>query len=135
MNRVVLVGRLTKDAETKKTASGISVSKFTLAVDRQYKKEGEQTADFINCVAWRQSADFIGRYGTKGAMIAADGRIQTGSYEQDGRKIYTTDVVVDNLQILSKPEGAKAEPKQATAYSAPILKHEEFGIDSDDLPF
>lgn len=93
INRVILVGRITKDAEIKKTQSGISSCRFTLAVD---KKEG---ADFINCQAWRQSADFMG-YCKKGDIVGVDGRLTTYSYERDGRKITVTEVIADTVRRI-----------------------------------
>ena len=102
MNRVELLGRLTKDPELKKTQSGLSVCSFTLAVNRPKKKDQEeQEADFISCVAWRQSAEYLSQYGQKGSMAAVEGRIQTRSYDdRDGKRVYVTEVVVDNLTVL-----------------------------------
>ena len=100
INRVVLVGRLTKDAEIRRTGSGITMATFTVACDRMKKKdEQENKADFIRCIAWRQSAEFLEKYASKGMLIGVDGRIQTGSYEdkEDGITRYTTDIIVDRL--------------------------------------
>lgn len=104
INRTVLVGRLTKDIELRYTQSNIAYCRFTLAVNRSFKKEGEQEADFINCIAWRNQAENMAKYIGKGSLIGVEGRIQTGSYEKDGQRIYTTDVVCDSVQFL--------EPKQ-----------------------
>ena len=94
INRVVLTGRLTRDLELRRTQSGTSVVSFTLAVDRNFRREGQPEADFINCVAWRQSADFLGQYARKGALVGVEGRIQTRSYDrQDGTKQYVTEVL------------------------------------------
>jgi single-strand DNA-binding protein len=93
INRVILVGRITKDAEIKKTQSGISSCRFTLAVD---KKDG---ADFINCQSWRQSADFMG-YCKKGDIVGVDGRLTTYSYERDGRKTTVTEVIADTVRRI-----------------------------------
>lgn len=111
MNKALLVGRLTRDPEIRYSQgeNATAVGRFTVAVDRPYKKEGaEQTADFISCVAFGKTAEFIGKYFTKGRRIAIDGRIQTGSYvNKEGAKVYTTDVVVDHAEFCdSKPEGA-----------------------------
>ena len=104
INRTVLVGRLTKDIQTKKTTGGVSKAEFTVACDR-----AGEGADFINCVAWRQPADYLGQYGRKGNLIGVDGRISTRSYEKDGRRIYVTEVTVDNVKLLSgKNEGTPA---------------------------
>ena len=103
MNRVELVGRLTKDVETRKTASGLSVANFTVACDRRKSKdaaEGEPTADFIACVVWRQGADYLGDYGRKGDQITVEGRIQTRNYEQDGRRVYVTEVAANEVHLL-----------------------------------
>lgn len=100
INRVILVGRLTKDPILRKTQSGTSVVSFTLAVNRRIQNQ-EQTADFINCTAWSKTAELVSQYVFKGSQVAVEGRIQTGSYEgQDGKRVYTTDVVVENVQFL-----------------------------------
>ena len=91
INNVVLVGRLTKDIELRKTQSGLSVASFTVACDRRLSQEqknnNEQSADFISCVAWRGSADFLGNYAHKGDTVGVEGRIQTRSYDRDGLKL------------------------------------------------
>lgn len=109
INVTVLVGRLTKDPEKRVTASGISSCRFTLAVDRTFKNQsGQRECDFINCIAWRQTADLMCQYLGKGSLIGVQGRIQTGSYEnQQGQRVYTTDVVADSVQFL-EPRGARA---------------------------
>lgn len=100
INRVVLVGRLTKDIELKKTGTGLSVASFTVACNRR-QSQGNQQADFINCVAWRQTADFLAQYAKKGALVGVEGRISTRNYEaNDGRKVYVTEVVCDSCQLL-----------------------------------
>lgn len=102
INRTVLVGRLTKDPELKYTQSGIAVCRFTLAVNRPFKSEdGQQQADFIQIVAWRKQAENVANYLHKGSLAGVDGRIQTGSFEgQDGKRVYTTEVVADSVQFL-----------------------------------
>lgn len=111
MNRVVLVGRLTRDPEMRTTASGISQTRFTLAVNRRsVNQDGTREADFINCVAWRGTAEAIAKYLTKGRELAVEGRIQTGSYDaQDGTKRYTTDIVVDNFTFIGGGANANAQ--------------------------
>ncbi len=101
LNIVVLMGRLTADPELRTTPNGISVCRFTLAVDRNYAKQGtERQTDFINCTAWRQTAEFVSRYFVKGQLVAVNGSIQTGSYtDNNGNKKYTTDVIVDNVNF------------------------------------
>lgn len=143
INRVVLVGRLTRDPETRKTQTGLSVCSFTLACDRIVKKEdGQQTADFINCVAWRQSADFLSDYAVKGSLVGVDGKIQTRSYEKDGQRVYTTEVLADVVQLLETKKSASRAPAATTS-----TKTEDFRakpadifsgadeIPSEELPF
>lgn len=125
MNNVTLIGRLTKDPDLKTTQSGLSVCRFTVAVDRPYSKE-KQT-DFINCLAWRQTADFICKYFAKGQRIALIGSIQTGSYEKDGSKVYTTEVNVSNVEFCeSKKQNKTEQTNEAT---------EEMPLVDDYLPF
>ena len=102
MNKVFLVGRLTRDPELRYTSSNLATMRCSIAVDRQFAREGEERgADFINIVAFGNRAETMGKYLTKGSQIAVDGRIQTGSYDgADGKKVYTTDVVVENFQFL-----------------------------------
>ena len=100
INNVVLVGRLTRDPELRKTQTGKSVLSFSCAVNRKFKTE-TQTADFINCVAWNQTADFLARYATKGALVGIEGRIQTRNYDdKTGNRVYVTEVVCDSVQLL-----------------------------------
>lgn len=101
INRVVLVGRLTKDPELKYTPNGNASCRFTVAVNRTFKgQSGEQEADFISCVAWRKQAENLANFMKKGNLIGLEGRIQTGSYEGQNGKVYTTDVVADSIQFL-----------------------------------
>lgn len=100
MNKVMLIGRLVRDPDVKTSQSGVVVARYTLAVDRRFKKDGEQSADFIGCIAFGKAAEFAEKYFTKGIRIAVVGRIQTGSYEnKDGQKVYTTDVVVEENEF------------------------------------
>ena len=99
MNKVILVGRLTKDVDTRNAGETV-VARFTLAVDRRYKKAGEQTADFIGIVAFGKTAEFVEKYFRKGMKVAIEGRLQTGSYtNKDGVKIYTTDVIAEAVEF------------------------------------
>ena len=146
MNRVVLVGRLTKDPELRTTSSGLSQTRFTLAVNRRGTgQDGQREADFISCVAWRGTAEAIAKYLKKGRELAVEGRIQTGSYDaQDGTKRYTTDVVVDNFTFIGSGSGANTSdidngPSNDIA-TTDISKdpYEDFGevaLSDDDLPF
>ena len=103
MNKVILMGRLTRDAEVRYSQGDAStaVARFSLAVDRRFRRDGdEQTADFINCVAFGRTGEFMERFGRKGTKFLVEGRIQTGSYtNKDGQKVYTTDVVVEQLEF------------------------------------
>ena len=107
MNRVVLVGRLTKDPELRYTPSGVAVATFTLAVNRSFtNQQGEREADFINCVVWRRPAENVANFLKKGSLAGVDGRIQTRNYEgQDGKRVYVTEVVAESVQFL-EPKGS-----------------------------
>lgn len=101
MNRVELIGRITRDPELRYTSSNIATTRFTLAVNRPFQgQNGEQGTDFINVVVWRKQAENVSKYVSKGSLVAVEGRIQTGSYERDGQRVYTTDVVADSVQFL-----------------------------------
>jgi len=101
MNKIILVGRFTRDPEVKYTDGGTSISRFTIAVDRRFKQDGGPEADFPNCVAFGKTAEFIEKYFHKGMKIGIIGRIQTGSYtNNDGQKIYITDVVVEECYFV-----------------------------------
>lgn len=109
INNVVLVGRLTKDIDLRKTTSNISTCTFTLACDRRFKstQEGAATADFIQCVAWRQSADFLAQYATKGAIVAVEGSIQTRNYEGQNGRVYVTEVLAERVRLIGgRPQGS-----------------------------
>lgn len=140
MNSVSLMGRLTADPELKTTQNGISYCRFTVAVNR-YSKDGEDTADFISCVAWRSTAEFICNYFLKGSKIALIGSIQTGSYtDKDGRKVYTTDVNIDKVFFCeSKKDGdnntAAKSSKQRKPRKEEPIDDEVFEEIADDLPF
>ena len=104
LNRVILMGRITKDLEIRQTQSGTSVLRFTVAVDRAPAKQGgERQTDFISCTAFGQRAEFIGRYFGKGRMIAIEGNLKTGSYDKNGVTVYTTDVWVDSASFTGEP--------------------------------
>ena len=112
LNRVVLVGRLTRDPDLRYTPSGVAVANFTIAANRPFKnQQGEQEADFINCVVWRRAAENLANYMKKGNLIGVDGRIQSRSYEgQDGKMVYVTEVVADTIQFLESR--GSSEPRQ-----------------------
>lgn len=105
INRVILVGRLTKNPEIRKTPNGASICKFTLAVSRKVNAQGQPDADFISCVAWNKTADLMYQYLKKGSLIGIDGRLQTGKFtNNNGETIYTCDVMVESLQFIDKKE-------------------------------
>lgn len=107
MNNVSLIGRLTADPELKHTQSGISYTRFSIAVDRQYSKDKEKEADFINIIAWRGTADFLCAYFRKGMKIGITGRIQTGSYtDQNNNKRYTFDVVANDVEFVERKQSS-----------------------------
>ena len=143
MNKVILMGRLTRDPDIRISAGekGMAVGRYTLAVDRKYKREGDATADFISCVCFDKKAEFAEKYFRQGTRIAVSGRIQTGSYvNREGKKVYTTDIVVEEQEF--------AESKAATAgnggqnnYSRPAAPSDADGFMNipdgidDELPF
>lgn len=132
INTVILMGRLTADPELKTTTSNISVTRFTVALDRKYQKQGEERqTDFINCTAWRGTADFVTKYFKKGDMIAIVGEIQTSNYtDKDGNKRTATDIVVSEVSFC----GGKRE-QNATQQAANTADEFEEITDDDELPF
>ena len=141
-NSVTLVGNITADLELKNTASGIPVCSFSLAVNRKFAKseQGQQTADFINITAFRHNAEFVSRYMRKGNTILVHGQIQTRNYTNNqGQKVYITEIVADEIVALSKNEGAsKGAPVNngypSVAFGTPSPVFEELG-DDNGLPF
>lgn len=116
MNKVILVGNLTRDPELRQTPQGVSVARFTIAVSRRYQKDGQQQTDFISCVAWRNTADFISKYFHKGSGIQLCGSIQSRSWDgQDGQKHYATEVVADEVSF----NGPKSQNSNDGGFSAP----------------
>lgn len=128
LNRVVLIGRLTKGPELRYTPNGIATTSFDLAVDRPYSKDKKET-DFINIVTWRAQAENVAKYTKKGSLVAVEGRIQTRNYEKEGRKIYITEVVADNVRFLDTKKSIDNKEEPFTGQSEPI------DISDDDLPF
>ena len=149
INNVVLVGRLTKDVELRKTQSGLSTTTFTLACDRrlsaEQKNSGTQSADFINCVAWRGSADFLGKYARKGDTVGVEGRLQTRSYDRDGQRVYVTEVLANSVNLLhskqtvQSQEQASYEPQPTQVPKPQQMSDFDYlpnvDVSSDDLPF
>lgn len=157
LNRVVLVGRLTKDPDLRYTATGVAVANFTLAVNRPFSnQQGEREADFINCVVWRRAAENLANYMKKGSMVGADGRVQTRRYEgQDGKTVFVTEIVAESVQFL-ETKGSSQNKEQGSSGFQPAQNPNQnqnqnqqnqnqenpFGnsgepidISDDDLPF
>ena len=142
MNKVILMGRLTRDAEIRYSQgeSSTAIARFSLAVDRRFRRDNdEQSADFINCVAFGKTAEFLERFGRKGTKFALEGRIQTGSYtNKDGQRVYTTDVVAENMEFAeSKGNGNNSGSAPAPAPSGSSgdgFMNIPDGID-EELPF
>lgn len=113
LNRVVLVGRLTRDPDLRYTPNGVAVANFNIACNRPFRnQQGEQEADFINCVVWRKTAENLANYMKKGSMIGVDGRVQTRSYEgQDGKMVYVTEVLAESIQFL-ETRGSSQQQQQ-----------------------
>lgn len=129
MNKTILIGRLTADPELRQTQSGISSCRFTVAVNRKYKNDnGEYEADFITCVAWRQTAEFVSRYFSKGKMIAVEGTLHTGSYQDKNYpdvKHYTTDVYVDNVEFCGDKSSSTTAPATTTQSYTPAAQPQQ----------
>ncbi|MBC5648476.1 single-stranded DNA-binding protein [Christensenella tenuis] len=137
MNKAILVGNLTKDPEQRTTQSGIAVTSFTVAVQRRFKDaEGNYQADFINCVAWRQTAEFIAKYFSKGSKIGVSGSLQARTYDDaNGVKRYVTEVVVDEAEFVQSKGNGKQQDQQGTG-NALLEDSEGFQpLDDTELPF
>lgn len=145
MNKVILLGRLARDPETRYGGANdsMAVCRYTLAVDKKFKKDGEAIADFINCISFGKSAEFAEKYFTKGLRVAVSGRIQTGSYtNRDGQKVYTTDVVVEEHEIAqSRSEASNQQESNRQPEISPYGKDKDNGFMNipdgidDELPF
>lgn len=134
MNKVFLIGRLTKDPELKFTSgSGVAVAKFGLAVDRNFvDSEGKKQADFINIICWRKLAEHVANHLGKGRLVAVSGSIQTRNYQtQDGRKVYITEVVADEVKFLDWPKNSTNGSNENNITS----ENDFFPVDDDDIPF
>ena len=147
MNKVFLMGRLTREPETRYTQrnssqESMAVSRFTLAVDRRFKTEGQQSADFISCVAFGKNGEFAEKYLRKGTKVVVIGRIQTGSYtNKDGQKVYTTDVVVEEMEFAESKSSAEGSNYTAPGRSMPSTAAGDAfmnipdGVEDEGLPF
>ena len=137
MNKVILIGRLAKDPELNTTSTGVSVCRFSIAVQRKYtNSEGEKETDFFNCNCWRNLAENAHKFLRKGSQVSLVGSIQTRSYDaQYGTKRYVTEIMVDEIEFISSPKGDEGA-KESTPSQAPKGKQEKFvPIQDDDLPF
>ncbi len=146
LNRVILIGRLTRDPELRYTPNGVAVATFTLAVDRNYtNQQGQRETDFINIVTWRGLAENVANYLKKGRLAAVDGRMQTRNYENnEGRKVYVTEIVAENVRFLESSNQSQSRPDQD---SNNVRENDRGGndpfsdesspidISDDDLPF
>ena len=130
MNKVELIGRLTKDPEIRTTANQVAFCNFTLAVDRSFKdSNGQRQADFINCVAWRQTATFIQKYFRKGNRLAVIGFIQTRSYEdKNGQKVFVTEVIADEAEFVESNNAQAPAPAQQAPEPEPQAQEEGGGL-------
>ena len=145
MNKVILMGRITRDAEIRYTQGekSTAIARFSLAVDRRFKKDNdEQNTDFISCIAFGKIAEFLEKFGRKGTKFVVDGRIQTGSYNnKDGQKVYTTDVVVENIEFAESKNSSgsggstnQPEPAPSSSSAGDGFMNIPDGID-EELPF
>lgn len=141
LNRALLVGRLTRDPELRRTGSGKAVTSFNLAVERNFKSD-DQEADFINCVCWGKIAENTERYCSKGSMVSVDGRIQTRNYNNNqGQKVYVTEVIADSVQFISTKNNNTATAAQAPVnnyvHNEPIQQFEDdnYMLEEDDIQF
>lgn len=136
MNRVMLIGRLTRDVEMSysNNSNNTAIARYTLAINRQYKRDGEQDADFLRCIAFGKTAELAERYLAKGMKVAVEGRIQTGSYtNREGQKVYTTDIVVEKQEFLEKRTSSQPATPD-TSYNEDEFMDIPDDID-EDLPF
>lgn len=137
MNKVIIIGRTTKDVELKQTTTGTSVAEFSIAVRRAFKNaNGENESDFFNCIAFSKLAETISRYVKKGDQVGIEGRLQTRNYtNKEGKKVYVTEIIVENVEFLqSKKQGEQTAPSFAQTDPFANAKWEEIKTD-DDLPF
>ena len=148
LNKVILIGRTTRDVDFRRTSTGTPVATFTLALDNRFVlKDGKPTTDFINCVAWNKTAETMDKYVKKGMLIAVEGRLQTRNYEnKDGNKVYVTEVVCDNMRMLESKNNSTSTSTYLEDYepsnngyqsddSTVNTSDVELNISEDDLPF
>ena len=137
MNKVILMGRLTRDPDVRYSQGEqtTAVARFTLAVDRRFKREGEQAADFISCVAFGKTGEFLEKYCHQGTKLVIEGRIQTGSYtNRDGQKVYTTDIVVESCEFAESKNTNNSTANSNSVDNDGFMKIPD-GVDDEGLPF
>ena len=138
MNQVTLLGRLTRDPELKYTPSGKAFCRFSIAINREFNRE---ETDFINCVAWDKRAETIAEYLRKGRRILLQGRIQTGSYDKDGQKVYTTDIIVDKFEFIDSANSNNNGQSNSSNFGAPVQTannsyvNDDNDMEDEDFPF
>ena len=149
LNKVILIGRTTRDVDFRRTSNGTPVASFTLALDNRYVlKDGKPTTDFINCIAWNKTAETMDKYVKKGMLIAVEGRLQTRNYEnKDGNRVYVTEVVCDNMRMLESKNSSSSTSTYLEDYeptnngytsdsdTTTPTSDVELNISEDDLPF
>lgn len=138
LNHITVMGRLTRDPELRRTGSGVAVSNFTVAVDRDFadKQSGEKETDFIDCVAWRQTGEFVSKYFTKGRMAVVSGRLQIRSYtDKDGNNRRAAEVVADNVYFGDSKPNASEVPTAPLNYTAPAQEFTMLEGEDSGLPF
>lgn len=136
MNKVILMGRLTKDPEIRSTADGKTIASYSLAVNRSFKRDGDPDADFLNCVAFGKPAEFAEKYFKKGMQILVTGRIQTGSYtNKDGHKVYTTDIIIESQEFTERKQETPQKPTEAPQKADEKVDDWVNIPDSVELPF
>lgn len=135
MNKVILIGRLTNEPEVRRGSNAMAIVRYTLAVDRRFKRDEEQSADFIPCVVFGKAAEFAEKHFSKGMRVAVSGRIQTGSYtNKDGIKVYTTEIVVDEQEFADGKSNNQTAPVQTSNHTT--RTHDTSSVPSmDELPF
>lgn len=146
LNKVILMGRFTRDPELRSTPQGVSVCNFRIGITRNYKTNGAYESDFIDCVAWRNTAEFVSKYFKQGNLVCVEGSLQSRNWEQDGQKRTIVEVMVDNTYFVESKKGSDEAGKYnavpAAASAAPYAEKEAFSSDGfsaidsdDDLPF
>lgn len=136
INQVVLVGRLTKAVDLRYTQSGHAVASFTIAVDRPFKNaQGEKETDFINGNVWKKQAENMANYTDKGSLVGITGRIQVRNYEKDGKRVYVTEVVAENVKFLSQKSTNQEQSQHTKPTNDPFAEGQPININDDDLPF